>query len=308
MLQVVLEVVAPVFVIIALGYGSARWRFIDAAGFKGLNAFTFSLAAPALLFLGGITHQGGSTLVAFAFFLAVILVYGGAMLLARQVWRMSLAEAGMFGLNTCFGNTVMLGIPLIIAGLGQPAVPVMLAILAFHSMLILGTATVVAEVGLHARAPWFAVARATLLGVARNPVVMAVFAGLMWRVTGLPSPPGLLRHTLELLGAAAPPVALFCLGGSLLGFNARGAWLPITVALLLKLIALPGAAWLICTAFGLRPDQRAVAVLMGALPTGANAFLLAQRYRTASDQSGAAVLLGTTLSIVTLSLLLSWLR
>jgi predicted permease len=44
------------------------------------------------------------------------------------------------------------------------------------------------------------------------------------------------------------------------------------------------------------------------MPTGANAFLLAQRYRVAVDQSGAAVLLGTLVSVVTLSALLVWLR
>jgi predicted permease len=184
----------------------------------------------------------------------------------------------------------------------------MLAILALHSMVLLGTATVVAEVGLHAGAPPGRVLLATLRGVLRNPIVMAVLLALVWRQAGIGAPPGVLRHVLEMLGAAAPPVALFCLGGSLLGFNARAAWRETLLVLALKLLAMPLLVWGATRLLAVPPMEAAVAVLVAAMPTGANAYLLAQRYRVAADQSGAAVLLGTLLSLVTLSVLLAWLR
>ena len=57
---VILDIVAPVFIIVGLGYLAAVRGFIDTAGFRGLNDFTFNLAAPALLFVGRTSgHAGG---------------------------------------------------------------------------------------------------------------------------------------------------------------------------------------------------------------------------------------------------------
>lgn len=299
-------VVGPVFAIIALGFAAARWGFVDTAGFRGLNAFTFSLAAPALLFLGGTTGPRGGGLAALAFFLATAAVYAGVLLAARRGARMPLGPAGMLALDASYGNTVMMGIPLVTAAFGSQALAVLLAILALHSMVLLSTATVVAELALHAHAPWRRVLRATLLGIARNPVVMAVLAALLWRLLELPAPAGVAQRTLEMLGAAGPPVALFCLGGSLVALDARAAWRETAVVSALKLLVLPAAVWLAARALALPPMETAVTVLVAAMPTGANAYLLAQRYAIGVERSGATVLVSTVLSVLTLSLLLAW--
>jgi predicted permease len=180
---------------------------------------------------------------------------------------------------------------------------VLLAILALHSMALLGTATVVAEIAQNPGARALPLLRATLGGVVRNPVVMAVLLALVWSALHLPVP-GWARATLELLGAAAPPVSLFCLGGSLGGFDPRGALRQTAATAVLKLAALPILVWLFGRALGLGPLELAVAVTTAALPTGANAFLMARRYSTGADASGAAVLVTTTLSLATLTWLL----
>lgn len=304
-MPILLDIVAPVFLIIGLGFAAARWRFVEPAGFRGLNAFTFCLASPALLFLGGTTGPGGGGKAALAFFLGTAVVYLGTLLAARRA--MPLAQAGVLALDASFGNTVMMGIPLVTAAFGAEALAILLAILALHSLVLLGTATVVAELALHAGAPPARALRATLSGVARNPIVMAVLAALGWRLLGLPAPPDALRRALELLGAAGPPVALFCLGGSLAGFDARGMWREAALACALKLGAMPLLVIAAARLLGLSPFETAVTVLMAALPTGANAYLLAQRYRIGAERSGAAVLVGTALSVLTLPALLAWL-
>ncbi|WP_135465918.1 AEC family transporter [Crenalkalicoccus roseus] len=305
-MRVLLEVVAPVFAVIALGWAAARWRHVDQAGFRGLNAFTFGLAAPALLFLGGTTGPGGGGAAALAFFLGTAVLYAGTLWAARRGAGMALGPAGMLALDATFGNTVMMGIPLVTAAFGAEALAVLLAILALHSMLLLGTATVVAELALHANAPLGRVLRATALGVLRNPIVMAVALALAWRLLGLPAPAGAAQRTLELLGAAGPPVALFCLGGSLAGFDARGMWRETALACALKLLAMPLLVWAAARLLGLSPFETAVTVVVAALPTGANAYLLAQRYRIGAERSGATVLVSTLLSLATLSALLAW--
>ncbi len=307
-MQAVLEVVAPVFIIIALGYGAAKYRFIEPAGFKGLNLFTFSLAAPSLLFLGGTTMPGGGGGAALAFFAGTGLLYAFCLWFGGKGLKLPLGEAGLFALNVTFGNTVMMGLPLVLASFGQQALPMLLAIIALHSLVLLGIATIVAEIGLHAQAPWRRVLVATVKGVARNPVVVSVLLALAWRLLQLPPPPGVLRRVLELLGAATPPVALFCLGGSLVGFKAADTWRETGWTVALKLLVMPLLVWAACWLLALSPLETAVTVMIAAMPTGANAFLLAQRYQTAADRSGAAVLIATALSVVTLSVLLGYFR
>ena len=301
-LAVLLEVVAPIFAIIAAGYLAARRRWVSQEGFAGMTGFAFYLAAPALLFASGTAgHQGGGG-AALAFFLGCAVLYAATLWGGRRA-GMTLGAAGILGLNVTFGNTVMMGIPLVVAAFGQAGLSVLLAILAVHAFLLLGTATVVAEIA-HSRggSPW-KVLRATVLGVLRNPVVMAVLLAMVWSALAWPVPAA-ARRALELLGAATPALALFCLGGSLLGFTAAGLWRRTFATVALKIMALPALVWGFCLLLGLSGLETAVAVVVAALPTGANAFLLARRYAEDAEASGAAVLISTLLSMVSLSVLL----
>jgi predicted permease len=78
--------------------------------------------------------------------------------------------------------------------------------------------------------------------------------------------------------------------------------------LVLKLAVLPLLVWGLCILIGLGPLETAVAVTSAALPTGANAFMLARRYRTGAERSGATVLVSTVISVFTLGWLLAWFR
>jgi hypothetical protein len=300
----VLQIVAPIFAIVALGWAARRSGRLSVDGERAINGFVFGVCTPALLFAGGATGaalRGGT--VAIAFFGAVVLLFAAATLLAARGFRESLPAASLFALNCTFGNSVMMGVPLIFAAFGEAGLALLLAIIGLHSLILLPLATVVAELGLHARASLLRVARATLLSLARNPVTMSVVLALLWALTGLPLPQ-VVRRTLELLGAAGPPAALFCLGSSLAGFGLAGAWREVIAATTAKLLLLPALVWAGALALGLAPLETAVAVCVAALPTGANAFMLARRYEVEAERAGATVLVSSLLSVVTLGALL----
>jgi malonate transporter and related proteins len=202
---------------------------------------------------------------------------------------------------------VMMGIPVIVAAYGDAGLPAMLAILGVQTVLIIGLATLLVEIGQAGHAPWRHVMRTTIAGVGRNPVILAVIAAMLWNLTGL-ALPGALRRTLEMVGAASPPVALFCLGGSLFGLSAAALWKDTLAIALVKLFALPALVWLFALVLPLSPAETAVAVTMAALPTGANAFIIARRYATGTDRSGSAVVFTTALSVLTLSALITHFR
>jgi predicted permease len=73
-------------------------------------------------------------------------------------------------------------------------------------------------------------------------------------------------------------------------------------------VALPAVVWGLGWLIGLSPIEMAVAVTIAALPTGANAFILARRYATGADRSGSAVVVSTALSVLTLSALIAHFR
>jgi predicted permease len=304
---VILGIVAPVFAIVAMGWAAAAWNWVDEAGFRTLIWFTFTIASPALLFAGGTSGNTGGGPAALAFFLAALAVYGAALWIALRQLSLNLAEAGLFALNCTFGNTVMMGIPLTAAAYGQAGVAVLLALIALHSLVLLSLGTVVAELGLHRHAPMGRVLRATLSGVLRNPIVMSVVVALAWSTLALPVPSA-MRRTLDLLGASSPPLALFCLGGSLASFRLAGSLRDVAWALVLKLAVLPLLVWGLCIALALGPLETAVAVTTAALPTGANAFMLARRYAIGAERSGATVLVSTVISVFTVAAVLAWFR
>jgi predicted permease len=303
----VVEVVTPVFAMIALGYLAARFRLVDERTLQGMTLFVFGLAAPALLFIGGTRpHEGGGGAVT-ALLTGSVLVYFASVAFARRVLRVSAAEAAIFALACVFGNSVMMGVPLVIAAYGEAGVPHLLAILALQTLVLLGTATVMTELGLNAAAPWRLLLRATAEGILRNPIVLAVIAAVLWNAFAWPVP-GTVRRTLEFLGAAAPPLALFCLGGGLAGIAAAAMWRETLAIVAIKLLVLPLVVATLGWLLGLAPIEMAVAVTVAALPVGANAFILARRYATGADRSGSAVVISTAISVLTLSALIGHFR
>jgi len=301
-------IVAPVFALIGMGAAAVRLRLLDAAAVKGMSDFVFYLAMPSLLFHSMVTAPPLRLLdVAGSFIAGAFLLFLVAVLLSRLAFRARLAAASVFALNAVFGNTVMLGVPIIDSAFGAEGVAYLLAIVAFHSGLLLPLATILIEADSgQGRGP-LAVLRATLPGLLRNPVVVCIVLALAWRVTGL----GLaapIDRLLMLLGAAGPPLALFCLGATLPkpdGWKGMG---EVAAATALKLLVMPALVAALAWMAGVRGIAFAVVVLAAAMPTGANAFLLARRFGTMMEASASTVVASTALSLLTLTVLLGWLR
>ena len=110
---------------------------------------------------------------------------------------------------------------------------------------------------------------------------------------------------LTLLGAAGVPGALFALGIGLARFEVRGQVGIVTVLLAAKLLLLPVFAYALATwAFALPPIATGVVTLLAACPTGANAYLFANRHERGLAPVAAAIAIGTALSVVTISIVL----
>jgi malonate transporter len=307
-MSTVIEVVLPVFAVILLGFGFGRGGFLSAEGARGLGAFVYYAAIPALLFrsmAAASAGVGGSLGLLGAYFAGALAVFALSMAIGRLAFGLSLAEQGLMALSTGFSNSVQLGIPLVLAAFGDAGLVPLTIIISVHSLLLLSLTTVVVEAGRGRAGGALRMAQATAIAIAGNPVILSIVAGFLWRLTGL-AVPAPLRHLIDLLAAAATPAALFSLGATLAGFRLAGDLAESLVVVAIKLLVLPVVVWLFATGiFHLGVLDTAVATTCAALPTGSNAFILAQRYNLYVARAASSVLISTALSIVTLGVLLA---
>lgn len=139
-----------------------------------------------------------------------------------------------------------------------------------------------------------------LADLARNPLMLAIGFGVIWRFTGLGLHP-VVDRTIELLAQAGSPAALIALGINLFRFEVKGEKLSILAMSALKLLAMPAAAYLLAKLLDLPPQAAGVVVvLFAAMPTGANAYIFAVQYQRLVNPVSGAVALGTLLAAVTL--------
>lgn len=301
-------IVAPVFALILMGFVAVRTRVLDAGGLRGLNDFTFYAGIPALLF-GAVVQAPALRLfdVAGVYFAGALVVFVLAAVGAWRLFGAGLAQAAVVGLNASYGNTVMLALPVVSAAFGVDGVAVLLPVITLQSVVLLTLTTVLIEAGAHGAANPVRVLRLTLPSLVRNPVILALGLALVWRAfdIGVPAP---LQRLLAMLGAAGPTLALICLGASLPGVPGRSALREIGLSTVLKLVVMPALIWALAAAAKLEPFAAAVLIVTAGVPTGANAFFLARRAATLAEASAGTVLVGTVLSVLTLSALLAWVR
>ncbi|HJQ59848.1 MAG TPA: AEC family transporter [Vineibacter sp.] len=310
-MHVLLTVAFPIFALVATGWIAGRAKVLGPHGTAALNGFVGWFALPAMLFSALAKVRLGEVFNA-----PFVAVFGGSMLLtfvagmiaARLMTRARLARMSLFGLSAAFGNVGYMGSPLCVTAFGpQGALPgTLAAILGAAGMLTFGL--ILVEVDVQAGGGAVAARRRIVAAVARSPIVQAVALGGMVSGLGVEMPDPLLRF-LDMLAAAAAPCALFAIGLFLTDKGLAGARLEVAVAslgkvLLQPLIALALLPWFL----DLDTMWGKAAILCAALPTAANAFVVAKEYETFVEGASGTILVSTVASVATISALLVVLR
>ncbi len=306
---VLLNIIAPVFGLIAVGYAVGRLRLLSEATAQGVSEFAFVLAIPALLCRTIATAKFAdlSPLGIWAsYFGASAMVWIAATLLTR-IWLARPAEdAPSIAMSAVFGNTVMLGLPLAIATFGPAGAAPAALILSIHAPILLTTGALhSAAVGRAAGLGDHRLLRSLSQDLVRNPIIVGILAGAAWRLTGWPLPT-VVDRLLDLLASAGVPAALTALGLTLVSFEIKGQVPTLAVILVLKLVALPILAWLLAAeVFELGPLSAGVVTILAAMPSGANAYLFATHEGRAVNSASGAVALGTLLAAATAAVFLN---
>ena len=304
----VLAITGPIYLLIALGWVSVRRGWFGREELRVLGRFVLMLCLPALVF-DAISRRTPAEVLHLPFLAAYA---GGSLLvlffgLAWARWRRGapLPLAVLQGMGMACPNSGYVGFPVLLQLIG-PAAGVALALaMLVENLLLIPLGLVLAESGGQATrraALWQA-----LKNVARNPLVLSIVAGFAFAVLGwrLPSP---LERTVSLLAMASSPIALFVIGGTLVGLRLQGVRVDLLRVALGKLLLHPLAVLaLLALLPPFDPVLRTAAVVLAAMPMMGIYPVLAQKY--GEDRFCAAALLATTvLSFFTISLGLWWLR
>ena len=304
----ILDTVLPFFALIFCGYAAARFKVLDPSSAAGLNSFVFYFALPAFLFsLMSSSPIGEVVNVRFilAYSCTSLLLFGLAALGGRTFFGVGKGEAAVLGLAAVLPNTGYMGIPLISTALGnEAALPIVVGLIV-DGVLLIPIAMAIIMGGKGAGGSTLGNVGSTLAALTRNPIIISIFAGLLFSALGPGDLPGPVAGFLDLLAAATGPCALFALGATLAGRSVSGA-AEVSYMTFLKLFVHPAALWLAATVvFDVDPLWATAATLGVALPIAANVFIVARQYDTYVERTSSAILVSTSISVVTVSLLLA---
>jgi predicted permease len=299
----VLNLALPYFGLIFLGFGCGRFKAIPDKGLAWMDFFIVYLSLPALFFrilaktpfeqLNNARFILTTTLSTF-----VVLLLSFCLAYAA---RRKLAEASIAALAGAYGNIGYMGPGLALATVGaQAAAPVAL-IFCFETLLFFSLLPLMMALA----RPTYRGAARVIFDVARkillHPFVIATALGVASAAFRI-EPPVALDRLLQFLQNASAPCALFTLGVTVaLRPFTRVPW-EVPFLVLIKLVLHPVLALILLTALGpFDPTWIAAAVLMAALPPALNVFVLGRQYEAWVEPASGSVLLGTLVSVATLT-------
>lgn len=304
-MEPIFNVVLPVFAIILTGYACGRFHVLGPASSEAINKFVYFVALPVLLFysmarVDPVQIFNWPFLGAFAGGSIITTVI--AILFARFVFKIRLAEQSIFGMLAIFGNTGYMGIPLAIIAFGEAgALPAIVATV-FQTAILIPIYAVLIEADLRGEKNMKAaveVARSLI----KNPLIVSSLAGIGWSLSGfgLPTP---VANFCSILSAAAGPSALFAIGLFMVGKPLLYRFVETSSASFIKLLVHPVITWILFAyVFDVDPLWQAVGLLMAALPVGALCFVVAQNYNIYVQRTSASILVSTIVAVLTLSIL-----
>lgn len=143
------------------------------------------------------------------------------------------------------------------------------------------------------------IAKAILKDIARNPLLLSVAFGVSFNMAGIGEIP-VVHDVARILGAAALPIVLMCVGANIRIRAMATAAVPVLISSVGKMIIFPVVIVLLSQQMGLSELETMVAVLFGAVPTASSSYTLARQLGGDAPLMAAIVTIQTAIAFVTL--------
>lgn len=273
----ILSITSPIFLLIVIGY-LAVWRGVfRREDMLVLGKLLVDFLLPALVCRA--ISQFPLHEVLNLRYLAAYGAGSGLALLAGVLygrWRhMPWPQAALTGMGMSASNTIFVGFPIISELIGPGAAIAMTLGVLVENLLVVPIVLLLA--GRDASLPWQRSLAQSLRTLARNPIIWAIVAGVACSALEFKLP-YVLDRSLQIVGSAAPGVALLMIGGVLVGQRLQGMQLDLPVVVGGKLLLHP-----LCVLAALAllpavtPELHQAAILYACMPMPALFSALAQR-------------------------------
>lgn len=281
----------------AVGYGAKRLLHLEKTYIGRFNSLVFYTLLPLMLFYNIYSSdiRGGVSLHSLALALSVLLVlFLLTWFFIKRVEPQN-SRRGVMIQASFRSNFLLLGIPLlreVCPGADLATASIMLAIIVpcFNALAVI-TLETFSRKQINVRQ--------ILLGIAKNPLIIASVIGLAANLSGLRLP-DCLENPISQMGASASPVALLLLGAQFEFRDVRLHWRNLTICTVLRLLVYPGVALSLAALSGLRGPEFAVLISVFATPTAVSSFSMAAQMGGDPELAASAVTVTTLLSSVTM--------
>ena len=300
----VIGLVIPFFGLIFVGYLVARITRQPLEALGWMHTFVVYLALPALFFqlvaktpveqltewtfiLGSVF----STYIVFALmFVASVLISGG-----------NIPESTIKGLASAYGNIGYMGPGLALLAFGEAAAVPAALIICFENMMHFAVAPMMMAVAGGDKDSPGKLALNVVRRIVLHPFILATTAGVLVATLHY-APPVPVDRFLEYLSRAAAPCALFAMGVTLALRPLKRVPVELGPIALLKLVVHPLICYVLLSWIGnFSETWMFTAVLLAALPTATNVFVIAQQYGFWVQRASASILVTTLLSVGTVT-------
>jgi len=302
-----LNIVAPVFLIIALGFAIKKIGVINENFVAITSKFVFNVSLPAFIFM----KISSLDLHAALDMGQIIFIYAGTLLVYFIIWIISSLfikdgrDLSVFVQGAYRSNYAIVGLAIIANLFGDKGLGKASLILAFLLPVYNVLAVVILTV------PMRKIRKLNLLStvyeVMLNPLIIAVIISLPFSYFKLELP-SMLFTTGNFLSDVALPLALIGIGGSLNIENIRRASSLAFSSSMLKLIVVPVVLTFFAYLFGYRAMDLGIMFILFACPTAIVSFIMAEAMGCNSKLAGNIVVISTIGSVFTISAAIIFLK
>ena len=312
----VINTLAPVFLVIALGAALRHWGFISEVTHKGLNRLSYWVAVPSLIFvkISQAPPTGGAAGV-----VAKIMILGALSLsvtgiILALVLRMKRAPVGTF-VQACFrSNLAFVGLPVVIfAFQDSPDAAIAEGVAALIMGPVVVAYNIIAVSALLASQHafgWKAI-RKIISGIVINPLLIACVVGIVWKSCVMPRGldlPICGTRFLDLMAGFALPATLMCVGAALVSTPLHGKLLPAIISSVVKTALGPVIGFGLARIMGAGPMETVISMILLGCPTAAVSYVLTSELKGDTELAAAGIVVSTLASAVTLSIILVIMR
>jgi predicted permease len=310
----VVNVLLPLFAVIALGAILRQGGFAPPQLFRGTNRLVYYVALPAFLFYKAAESQlqGDAAARVFAVICGGMVATVALGYLLARLLRLPGPTTAAFVQGGYRSNLAYVGLPIALlavastAGEASPALQAVGVISITMMMPIYNTVAVfVLLAGRPDRRERLG-ARLRELGrrLITNPLILSCTGGLLVMALGWQLPPA-LRETLAIIGDMTTPLALLGIGAALTFGTLRSYLRNATIASLVKTVASPLAGLAVAIWLGLSQQELRMALILLACPTAAASYVMAQQMGADEGLAANIIVMSTVLSLPALAVIMA---